>query len=45
MRLDVLAFHGGGDSDIFLDWLHSIESFFDWHDILDCKRLEFAKAE
>lgn len=43
--LDVPDFHGGGDFDIFLDWLHNIESFFHWHDILKCKRLKFVEAE
>lgn len=45
MRLDVLDFQGSGDSDIFLDWLHSIESFYDLYDIPEYKRHKFAEAK
>lgn len=42
--LEVPDFYGGGDTDVFLDWLQSIESF-DFHDIPKCRRLKFVKAK
>lgn len=41
----MLDFYGGGDIDVFLDWLHSMESFFDFHGILNNKWLKFVKAK
>lgn len=31
--------------DVFMDWLHRVESFFDFHGIPDDKRLKFAETK
>lgn len=41
----MLDFYGGGDTDVFLDWLHNVESFFDFHSISNGKRLKFVEAK
>lgn len=45
MILEVPYFYGGGNTDVFLDWLHSVESFFDFHSIPEVKRLKFVVAK
>lgn len=45
MFLEVPDFYGGGDTNVFMDWLHNTESFFDFHSISDGKRLKFAETK
>jgi len=42
--LEVPDFYGGGDTDVFLDWLHNVKSF-DFHSILNNKQLKFVEAK
>lgn len=43
--LEVPDFYGGGDTDVFLDWLHSMKFFFDFHSIPEGRGLKFAEAK
>jgi hypothetical protein len=43
--LEVSDFYGGGDTNVFLDWLHNVESFFDFHSILEGRRLKFVEVK
>ena len=33
VRIEVLDFEGRVDPTVFLDWIASIEEFFDWYDM------------
>lgn len=37
-RLDVPDFSGDQNIEVFLDWLHSIKTFFDWYDVLEIRK-------
>lgn len=43
--LEVSNFHEEHNPKVFLDWLHSIESFFDWHEVPEGQRLRFIEAK
>lgn len=42
VRQDVPDFYGHWDPKAYLDWEHSIEAYFKWHDVLERHRLQFA---
>lgn len=43
MILEVPDFYGGGDTYVFLDWLHNVEFFFDFHSISEGRRLKLVR--
>lgn len=44
-KLDVLDFCGNRDPDLYLDWVHSLETYFRWYDTSENCRLQFAEAK
>lgn len=45
VRLDVPDFYGHRDPEAYLDWEHSIEANFRWHEVLDRHKLQFVEAK
>lgn len=44
-RLDVPDFCGNRDPDTYLDWVHSIEVYFRWYEMLESYRLQFVEVK
>ena len=44
-KLEVGDFHGDKNPEVFLDWLHSLESFFRWYPSTNERNLFFAEAK
>ncbi|CAK7334790.1 unnamed protein product [Dovyalis caffra] len=42
IKLDVSDFHGESDLEVFLYWLHGMESLFKWHHLGDEQKIYFA---
>ena len=45
MKLDVTDFNGDNNHEVFLDWLHSLESYFRWHQLAEERKISFAEAK
>lgn len=45
VKLEVPEFNGDTRGDVFLDWIHSLESFFRWHNMSDARKIYFAEAK
>lgn len=44
-KLEVGDFHRDNNPELFLDWLHSLESFFRWYRLTDERKLFFAETK
>ncbi|GMP94825.1 hypothetical protein CsSME_00044122 [Camellia sinensis var. sinensis] len=45
VKVDVPDFDGRLNPTVFVDWLSSIEEYFDWHDMYDERRVSFARMK
>ncbi|RVX11312.1 hypothetical protein CK203_019753 [Vitis vinifera] len=45
VRMEVPDFEGKVDATQFADWLAAIEEYFDWYDMIDDRRVRFAKMK
>ncbi|KAM5575250.1 hypothetical protein ABKV19_014275 [Rosa sericea] len=45
VKLDVTDFNGDSNPEVFLDWLHSLESYFKWHQLAEERKISFAEAK
>ncbi|PRQ55245.1 putative retrotransposon gag domain-containing protein [Rosa chinensis] len=45
VKLDVTDFNGDSNPKVFLDWLHSLESYFKWHQLAEERKISFAEAK
>ena len=43
--MEVPNFEGKVDATQFVDWLAAIEEYFNWYDIIDDRRVRFAKMK
>ena len=44
-KLEVGDFHGNNNPEVFLDWLHNLESFFRWYRLTDEQEFFFLNAK
>lgn len=45
VKVDTPSFDGSLDPSVFVDWLHSLEDYFDWCGMTDDKKVLFAKMK
>ena len=45
IKLDIVDFNGDSNPEVFLDWLHSLESYFKWHQLAEERKISFAEAK
>lgn len=45
VRLDVSIFYGNRDLEAYLDWVHNVEAYFKWHEVLERHRLRFVESK
>ncbi|KAH7865207.1 hypothetical protein Vadar_003673 [Vaccinium darrowii] len=45
VKVDTPSFDGSLDPSVFIDWLHSLEDYFDWCGMTDEKKVLFAKMK
>lgn len=38
-------FYGDHNPEVFLDWIHSMDAFFGWYDILERRKFQLAEAK
>ena len=43
--MEVPNFEGRVDPTVFSDWIASMEKYFDWYDMVDNRRVRFAKMK
>lgn len=44
VRLDISDFYSNRDLEEYLDWVHCVETYFKWHEVLKRHRLQFAET-
>ncbi|KAI5667784.1 hypothetical protein M9H77_17637 [Catharanthus roseus] len=44
-KLEVADFYKDGHVDMFLDWIHSLDSYFRWHNMNEVRKLFFVEAK
>jgi len=45
IKLEAPTFEGQLDLQIFLDWISDMDHYFDWYDMSDERRIQFAKMK
>ena len=45
VKVDVASFDGKIDATTFSDWLVAMENYFDWYEMFDVERVQFAKMK